>query len=345
MHVKQFIAIITLGVLCTGIGWAKKEAELKDLQNPGFVEQPEWFKTSFLDMRDDIAEAADQGRRLIFYFYQDGCPYCKKLLTVNFAQKTIVDMTRQNFDVVSVNMWGDREVTDFNGNILKEKDFAAQMRVMFTPTLLFFDEDGKVALRINGYFPPEKFMAALQYVAGKNEKKIRFSDYLEQINPPPSHGKLHSNPLFMKNPFDLTQRQPGKDFLLVLFEQKECPACDELHTDIFLRKESQELLTKFQIAQLDMWQKDALTTPAGEVTTIADWARSLNVKYAPSFVFFDAQGNEVIRMEAYLKAFHIQSVMDYVSSSAYRRQPSFQRYIDERAEALREKGIEINLME
>ena len=37
--------------------------------------------------------------------------------------------------------------------------------------------------------------------------------------------------------------------------------------------------------------------------------------------------------------------MDYVASGAYLTQPNFQRYIDERADHLRELGIEVNLME
>ncbi|HED15273.1 MAG TPA: hypothetical protein ENI64_00415 [Gammaproteobacteria bacterium] len=54
-------------------------------------------------------------------FYQDGCPYCKKLLQDNFGQKAIADKTQKHFDVIAVNMWGDREVTDLNGNATTEK--------------------------------------------------------------------------------------------------------------------------------------------------------------------------------------------------------------------------------
>jgi thioredoxin-related protein len=39
-------------------------------------EPPEWFAQSFLDIREDAAEAARDGKRLMIYFMQDGCPYC-----------------------------------------------------------------------------------------------------------------------------------------------------------------------------------------------------------------------------------------------------------------------------
>ena len=76
--------------------------------NPGYAEKPAWFANSFLDMREDVAEAAAAGKRVMLYFYQDGCPYCKKLLDTNFALSDTVRRTRENFEVIAINMWGDR---------------------------------------------------------------------------------------------------------------------------------------------------------------------------------------------------------------------------------------------
>jgi len=341
----QRLAWFVLCVFLSLPALAKKEGELPGLQNPGFESQPSWFISSFLDLGEDIAAAAEKNKRLMMYFYQDGCPYCKKLLTVNFSQKAIVDKTRRNFDVLSLNMWGDREVIDLQGNSVIEKDLAKKFRVMFTPTILFFNEQGEIVLRVNGYYKPEKFSTALDYVAGKNENKMRFRDYLSVNSPAPSHGKLHKKPYFSSMPYNLTKRQKGNEFLLVLFEQKQCPACDELHKDMLMRKASEHEIRKFDVVQLDMWSETPLIAPNGKETTARQWAKELDVQYAPSFVFFDAEGKEIIRMDVYLKSFHVQSVMDYVSSKAYVKEPSFQRYIDVRAEELREAGVTINLMD
>lgn len=316
-----------------------------ELVNPGYHEPPPWFKNSFLDIREDVREASANKKRMMYFFFQDGCPYCAKLIDVNFSQKDIVDKTRKHFDVVAVNMWGDRDLIDMQGATITEKKYAEKLRVMFTPTLIFLDEEGNQALRVNGYFPPHKFMAALDYVIGKNEKKMPFKVYLEQMNPQASSGQLHTAAFIQKPPYDFSKGSADKKYRLVLFEQAECPSCDELHGDIFKRKESKALLDKFAVYQVNVWSKDKLVTPQGKTMTGAEWAKALDVKYTPSMLFFDAQGNEVIRMEAYLKSFHVQSVMDYVASEAYVKQPSFQRYIDVRADALREKGVVINLMQ
>lgn len=341
----KYTLVVVVWALFVTPAWAKKEGVLPDLQNPGFEAQPSWFKSSFLDLREDIAEAAEENKRLLLYFYQDGCPYCKKLLTVNFAQKSIVEKTRRNFDVLTLNMWGDREVIDLDGETLKEKDLALKLRVMFTPTMLFLNEKGQIALRVNGYYKPNKFSTALDYIAGHNEDKMRFRDFLKIHAPPPAHGKLHKKPYFASAPFDLTKRSKDKEFLVVLFEQKQCPACDELHNDILLRDETVHEIAKLDVVQLDMWSKTPLINTEGKETTASEWAKSLDIQYAPSFVFFDAKGKEVIRMDVYLKSFHVQSVMDYVTSKAYLKEASFQRYIDERAEEIRATGKVINLME
>lgn len=322
--------------------FAKIESSLEEgMVNPGYEEQPAWFKKSFLHLDEDIDEANKSGKRLMVLFYQDGCPYCKKLLQDNFGQREIADKTIKNFDVVALNLWGDREVS-FKGVELSEKDFSAQLKVMYTPTLLFFDEQGKIVLRANGYYYPEKFDAALEYVIQHQDKKQSFSSYLSSISPTKTKGIIYKALETLKSPYDFSQSTDK--YRLVMFEQKQCKECEELHNDILKRKESLKLLEKFDVAVVDMWSEEKVILADGKPTTIREWAKNLGIQYAPSLVYFDTQGKEVFRSDAYLKAFHIQSVMDYVSSEAYKDQPNFQRYIDNRAHLLREQGINVDLM-
>lgn len=325
---------------------ADDSALLPGMVNPGYHEPPAWFKNSFLDMREDVREAAHTGRRVMLYFYQDGCPYCKKLLQDNFGQRRIADTAQRYFDVIAVNLWGDREVTDLRGRETSEKRFAADFKVMFTPTLLFLDERGRVILRINGYYPPEKFLAALEYVGLRQEAALSFRDYGAKRAPAPATGRLHQDRAYLSAPYRLggSSRRAGRP-LLVLFEQKQCAPCDELHLDIFARRDTQELLRRFDVALLDMWSDTPVELPTGQATTARDWAKSLALSYAPTLVFFDSAGKEVFRADAYLRAFHVQSALDYIVSGAYQREPSFQRYVATRAQRLRAQGIPIELMQ
>ena len=318
------------------------QALAEGLVNPGYVEKPDWFASSFLDIREDVNEAANADKRVILYFYQDGCPYCKKLLDTNFALQETENKTRRHYEVIAINMWGDREVTGFDGEMTTEKEFAQSLRVMFTPTLLFLNEQGKVTLRLNGYYPPHKFDAALDYGAVHNGSAPTFREYFAALSPVPASGVLHQEATYLSPDAALDKR--GGRPLLVMFEQKECAPCDELHLDILQRPESREQLQRVDVLLLDMWSNELLTRPDGKTTSVAQWARDLNVQYAPSLVFFDEHGVEVFRTEAYLKAFHTQSAIDYVASAAYRSQPSFQRYISARADALEARGIHVDIM-
>ena len=275
------------------------------------------------------------------YYYQDGCPYCKKLLQDNFAQREIAHKTQTYFDVVAINLWGDQEVT-VGDRTYTEKAFAGAIKVQYTPTILFFNENNQIIFRANGYYPPEKFSALLDYIGTKQETVSSYQDYMLKLSPQPSTGHIHDGINTVASTADLS-RQDKK--LLVMFEQQQCTTCDELHLDILKRNQSIKLLSGFNVVVLDMWSSDVIVTPSGTKIEIHEWAKKLDVKYAPSLLFFDQNGAEVFRTDAYLKAFHIQSAMDYVLSGAYKQQSNFQRYIDKRAEHLRQQGIEINLME
>jgi len=284
---------------------------------------------------------------LILYFYQDGCPYCAKLLRENFADRAIVAYTREHFEVDPINIWGDREVTDLKSNSLTEKTFAGALRVQYTPTLIFVNEKGQVALRINGYFPPHKFLLALQYVAEGHPGKIKFTDFLAANDTgKAASGKIQPIDGALAHPLELKDAQTGSGKpLLVLFEQAVCNACDELHEDVLQRPSVRDSLAALDVAQVDIASTAKLQTPDGKTLPAREWARQLGIQFTPSLVFFDPAGKEVFRTEAYLKTFHLHGAMDYVSSGAYKTQPNFQRYLQVRTDELHAKGVEVDLME
>lgn len=313
--------------------------------NPGYHDKPAWFKDSFLDIREDIAEAAEADKRVILYFYQDGCPYCAKLLNDNFGNRDIATKTQQHFDVIAINMWGDKEVTDLQGETTTEKQFATALRVQYTPTLLMLNEQGKVLLRINGYFAPHKFDVALDFVSGKHEAEGGFRQFYAKARPVGASGKLHKMAFTLSQPYRLADnRKTAYRPLLIMFEQQVCAECDELHGDTLRRPAVAHALTNLDVVVLDMWSPEMIQTPDGRMLKIRDWAKELDVKFAPSLVFFDTAGKEVFRTEAYLKTFHIHGAIDYVVSGAYKAQPNFQRYLQHRTDALHARGFEVDLM-
>ena len=297
-------------------------------------EPPAWFTESLLDLREDVAEAAAQGKRVMLYFGQDGCPYCKRLMEVNFRDAAIAAKTQQHFVALALNIWGDREVTWSDGVTSTEKQLAARLKVQFTPTLVFLDERGRVALRLNGYYPPQEFEAALDHAAGKAP--------LERKPRPAAGAALNAQPFFLAPPHDL-RRWPGGKPLALLFEAPACERCDELHAGAFRQRAVREQLARFDVVRLSLSENHALVGLDGRNTTPAALARALDVGFVPTLVLFDARGQEVFRAEAYLRAFHLAGALDYVSSGAYAREPSFQRFLQSKAERMRERGERVDL--
>lgn len=310
--------------------------------SPHAIDIPSWFTETFLDLREDVRDARREGRRLMIYFGQDGCPYCKALMQTNFTQSRIVEKTRRHFVALAINIWGDREVTALDGKVRSEKDFARAMGVQFTPTILFLDEKGEVVARLNGYYPPHRFEAALDYVGGRLEAKQSFAAYMKSSVREAASDKLQRQDFFLGPPYDL-RRNRGAKPLAVVFETPYCAGCDELHREGFSREEVRAELKRFDVVRFALGEPVSLITPDGRSTRADEWARALNIVYTPSIVLFDASGKEVIRTEAYLRPFHLAGALAYVSSAAYRREPSFQRFLQARAERLRLEGKPVDL--
>jgi thioredoxin-related protein len=323
-------------------GAAGSKAEEGKFYGAKSTEYPDWFKASFLDFKEDVAEAAAHGKRFMLIFTQDGCPYCNALVERNLAQKDIEQYMRKHFDVVAINMWGDRQVATIGGKEYTEKAFAKALKVQFTPTIMFFNEQGKVVLRVNGYLPPHRFKVALEYVGNKKEKDIEYRDYVAaNVKETGGKGDMNDEPYFLPAPYDLQRK--GDKPLAVFFEQKHCPNCDTLHNKVLVDDLPREALKDFDVVQLDMWSDTPVVTPNGTRTTARNWAKQLDVKYAPTIVLFNGQGKEVIRSEAFFKVFHTAGILTYVSSGSYKEQPSFQRYLAAKAEHMREQGKDVDI--
>ncbi|MDP2266742.1 MAG: thioredoxin family protein, partial [Thiobacillus sp.] len=121
-------------------GWA-------ETRDPGSF----FFQPKFGDLQADLQEAKKQGKKGIFLFFEmDACPFCERMKTTILNQSDVQDAFRAQFLLYSIDVNGDTEITDFQGKPTTEKDFAFGLRVRATPTLLFFDLDGKLVARHTG---------------------------------------------------------------------------------------------------------------------------------------------------------------------------------------------------
>lgn len=294
------------------------------------VTHPDWFKLSFLDLRDDLKEAIDGGKQaLVVYFGQKYCAYCRKLMEVNFGKIDIVDYTREHFDVIGMDIHGQRGVTGFDGQSYDEESFALAKHINFTPTLIFYDKEKREALRLSGYYPPYQFRAALEYVADGFYRREDFRSYLARADVPLAFGdgELNHEDFFAPPPQALDRSHfAAQRPLVVFFEQNDCHACDILHTGPLREDDIRSRIEQFDAAQLNMWSDTPVITPDGRHTTARQWADSLGLFYTPTLMFFDERGKEILRLDSVVQFYRLRNVLDYVLSGAYREYPTFQQW-------------------
>ena len=120
------------------------------------------MRDTFKDLREDLQEANDEGKRLLILFEQRGCIYCKKMHEEVFPQPEVRDYIKENYFVVQLNLHGDIEVTDFDGETLSEKDMARKWGILFTPSMMFLPENVE-----DGVATPQSAVAVMPGAFGK----------------------------------------------------------------------------------------------------------------------------------------------------------------------------------
>ncbi|TAN58257.1 MAG: thioredoxin, partial [Magnetospirillum sp.] len=68
------------------------------LAEDGFY-HPDWFLMSFLDLGEDVRDAAKQGKRVAIMVEQRGCAACKRVHEVNLRHPRIVEQLRRSFEI------------------------------------------------------------------------------------------------------------------------------------------------------------------------------------------------------------------------------------------------------
>lgn len=182
---RRFIALAPAALLTTHWSAARAEPVVSD---DGLYHEP-WFLQSFLDLREDLENAASNRKRLAIMWELRGCPYCRETHLVNFADEAIKSYIRDNFEVLQLNLIGSRKVVDFDRQELTEKDLAQKYGIRFTPTFQFFPASiegmeakepmAREVARAPGYLKPQHFLAMFRFVREEGYKRGTLREFLE----------------------------------------------------------------------------------------------------------------------------------------------------------------------
>jgi thioredoxin-related protein len=287
---------------------------------------PDWFKESFLDIAEDVDEATDAGKHVILFLEMNGCPYCYKMIEENFKGSAYSDWLQARFDVIALNVRGDREVALDAETTLTEKALAEQLDVRYTPTVMFLNNTGEPVARINGYRDPTAFKQVLDYVDAKAYAEQTLAEYLatQPRGAADTGYSLRDHPK-VQEAATVADLSAVDGPLLLLFEDSACVACEALHDGHLQAAEVLAALEPFTVVRVDGLSDAELKAPDGTATTGRKLADALGVEYRPTLVLMDgAAGDlkEIARIEGMLYRYHFTGILEYVGLRKYRDYPN-----------------------
>ena len=331
------LAALALFVLASVSG--ANAAEQGKLTGAKMSTHPDWFKESFLEIADDVDEASEAGKHVLLFMEMNGCPYCFKMIEENFKDAPYKAFIQDNFDVIALNIKGDREVTLNTETSATEKEIAETLGVTYTPTLIFLNSDNKPVARVNGYRNIDDFKVVLDYVQQKAYESRTLTDYVASHRQADTYA-FRDHPQF-RSIEDLSSIEDKP--LAVLFEDKSCVACDALHDGNLADPQIREILKNFVVVRLDAMSDVPITNIDGSKTTAKDLATRLGITYRPALVLFD-KGQEIARIENKLYRYHFAGILEYVGERHYEAYPDSPfRYIDAKSAKLMAEGKDVSI--
>lgn len=331
---KVFSIFFLIGVLFTNMQAAQKGK----FTGGDHHDMPSWFKESFLELADDVDEAKESDKHVILFMTLKFCPYCTKMLKTNFVEGAKNQpFIEENFDVIGIDIKGQREIVINDDLTLTEKEYAAHLKVQYTPTILFLDQSGEVVVRVNGYRSSENFKLILDFVKNKEYKNMSLTQYLEKVKNKTFY-KLQDHALY-KNITDFSKISGP---LAVIFEDGSCTQCGYLYNTTLKNKDVLHELSKFTVVRVDATSTKKIVTPDGKTTTPNQWAKDMVLDYRPGIVLFNKK-TEQARIDALLYSFHFKELFRYVSGEHYVYYPTFLDYLRPRQNDLLNSGVNIDI--
>jgi len=335
---RRIQLLLTLSLfLALGYGLANAEATKRGEITGGVMHAaPDWFKESFLEIADDVAEANESGKHVLLFFQLNGCPYCDRMLSEVFEADPLMSYIQEHFDVIAINVRGDREIA-FNEEVsATEKELSEKLKVWATPGIIFLDANNKPVVRVDGYRSPERFKHILRYVADKIYKEQKLAAYLQQELETNVYS-LRPNALFS----ELNDLSTVSGPLAVIFEDSHCHDCVEFHERTLADAAVIEELKQFTIVRLDASSNASMVDVDGNITTPAEWAGQLQMTYRPGVALF-ANGKLLRRYDSLLFRHHFKEGFRWISSGSYKKE-DYPTYSQRRTEELLAAGKNIDL--
>ncbi len=149
-------------------------------------------KIQWMTMNEALAAQKENPRKIIMDVYTNWCGPCKMMDRNTFSNKDVIKFINDKYYAVKFNAEGTEEITylDFtytNPNYQEGRKgrnathfFADALRLQGYPSIVFFEEDGKLIQPVVGYKTPKQLEIYLKMIANDDYKKLTTAEAWEE---------------------------------------------------------------------------------------------------------------------------------------------------------------------
>ena len=118
---------------------------------------------------------------------------------------------------------------------------------------------------------------------------------------------------------DLEDAKREGKYLFIMFHQEGCPFCDKMRKVTFQDKGVQDYFTKhFYMVEIDIRGSNKVVDVDGKKMTERQFAHKYGVRLTPVFMFFDQQGNVVVKVPGYIEPKEFILIGRYIVEGHYK---------------------------
>ena len=143
-----------------------------------FVEAapPEGYE--FLPLDVALQRAHIDDKPMLLYFGRHGCGSCRKMHAEVFVDPELKSNLGADFVLAYVDTESSNRIRLASGERTTEMQFAAQSRILGTPTFVFFSAEQNPLFRKAGFQTISQMRDYCDYVAGGHYRSMTLADYL-----------------------------------------------------------------------------------------------------------------------------------------------------------------------
>ncbi len=141
-------------------------------------------KINWMTMDEALAAQKKEPKKIFMDVYTIWCGPCKKLDRDTFGDKSVIEFVNENYYAVKFNAEGTEEITHdgftyTNPNYQPDRKgrntthfFADALSLRGYPSLVFFEDNGKLIQALPGYKTPKQLEIYLKMIANDDYKKL-----------------------------------------------------------------------------------------------------------------------------------------------------------------------------